>query len=201
VVWVCGGLGIAGSIVRLIQHPSSPIQFTTPRLLGTVGGEVGLAIAFLPFLRGRGWRLTDATLPFQFRDVLRGLGLLVATYVLYALTATIAPISLFITVGFRGSIPLWVVAIVSLINPIFEEFFYLGYTFSALRRYSAPLAFAVAVGLRVAIHLYQGWLALVFIAPLAVVYTLYFRRTNRIWPVIVAHAIQDFVALAFLKPM
>lgn len=205
VLWACGGLSISASLVHLIQHPTGPILFTTPRLLGTLGVEVGLAIAFLPFLRARGWRLSDATSPFQFRDVPRGVALWIAAYAIYWATVSIARamgpmfIAVFSSMRFQGQVSLPVIVIGSVINPIFEEFFYLGYMFNALRRYSVALAFAVAVCLRVAVHLYQGWLALVFIAPLATLFTFYFMRTNRIWPVIVAHAIQDFTALASLS--
>lgn len=48
---------------------------------------------------------------------------------------------------------------------------------------------------RVAIHAYQGQMALVGITPMAVVFTCYFARTGRLWPVVVAHAIGDAAGL------
>ena len=50
--------------------------------------------------------------------------------------------------------------------------------------------------LRLAVHLYQGRLAFISILPLAVVFTVYYSRTNRLWPVIVAHMLFDIIALA-----
>ncbi len=60
-------------------------------------------------------------------------------------------------------------------------------------------AFVGSVLLRVAAHAYQGALGLIAILPVAVVLTLYFVRTGRLWPVIVAHVIQDAIALSLLK--
>jgi membrane protease YdiL (CAAX protease family) len=205
VLWVCGGLSIVTSLVRLFDHQTGTILFTTPRLLGTVGVEVCFAIAFVPFLRATGWRLTDMTLPFQILDILRGIALWTAAYAIYWMTGwgahAIGPaaVALFTATRFRSQASLAAVVLASVVNPLFEEFFYFGYAFTALRRYSVRAAFVVAVCLRVAIHLYQGWLALVYFVPLAILFTFYFSRSNRIWPVIVAHAIQDFVALAFLS--
>jgi membrane protease YdiL (CAAX protease family) len=52
----------------------------------------------------------------------------------------------------------------------------------------------VSVGIRLLCHLYQGPLA-VGIVPVGLVFTWYYARTHRLWPVVIAHAISDFVAL------
>ena len=57
----------------------------------------------------------------------------------------------------------------------------------------APVVGSVALG--VAIHSYQGVLALTGILPIALVFTLYYVRTKRLWPVIVAHMLFDTLAL------
>ena len=66
---------------------------------------------------------------------------------------------------------------VSAINPVFEEVF-------------------VSAGIRVFHHFYQGAVGVVGVAPLALLYAYWFARTGRLWPLIVAHALTDFTALA-----
>jgi membrane protease YdiL (CAAX protease family) len=56
----------------------------------------------------------------------------------------------------------------------------------------------VSAALRLLAHGYQGPLALVTVLPVGILFTLYYARTWRIWPVIVAHAFQDTLALTML---
>jgi membrane protease YdiL (CAAX protease family) len=76
-----------------------------------------------------------------------------------------------------------------------EEFLYLGFVASVLRSRSTAAAFWGSVLVRVAVHLYQGPLALVAVAPVGVVLTSYYLGSRRIWPAVVAHAVLDFQAL------
>ena len=66
------------------------------------------------------------------------------------------------------------------------------------RRYGDLVAGSISAALRVLAHVYQGPLALVTVLPVAVLFTLYYARTRRLWPVIVAHAFQDTLALSLL---
>ena len=65
--------------------------------------------------------------------------------------------------------------------------------------FRSPIAFVVSVFFRVLAHAYQGKLALIAILPVALVLTWYFVRTGRLWPVIVAHIVQDAIALSVLR--
>jgi membrane protease YdiL (CAAX protease family) len=47
-----------------------------------------------------------------------------------------------------------------------------------------------------AVHLYQGPLRVVGMAALGGALTVYYYRTRRLWPVVVAHGLLDFLALA-----
>jgi uncharacterized protein len=47
----------------------------------------------------------------------------------------------------------------------------------------------------VSYHLYQGALGVVMALPMGLVFTLVFARTGRLWPLVIAHALLDFVAL------
>ena len=62
---------------------------------------------------------------------------------------------------------------------------------------SKSIAFNVSLALRVPSHLYQGPLGVIPIAVMAIVFTLVYVKMGRLWPVIVAHGLLDFVGLAF----
>src|SRR5262249_838397 len=87
---------------------------------------------------------------------------------------------------------------VSIVNPVFEEMFVCGYLITVLKeRFGVTTAVNVSAGIRVFYHLYQGAMAVVGITPLALLFGYWFARTGRLWPLIVAHALQDFIAFAY----
>ncbi|HVS77284.1 MAG TPA: CPBP family intramembrane glutamic endopeptidase, partial [Steroidobacteraceae bacterium] len=72
---------------------------------------------------------------------------------------------------------------------------------SAGRPYSAQaagLATAVNVSaaIRLSCHLYQGVAGVLTAVPVGLLFGAWFARTRRLWPLIVAHAVLDLVALA-----
>ena len=94
-----------------------------------------------------------------------------------------------------GTLSFGSVALVSIINPIFEEVLVCGYVITVLKaRRSFWYAVNVSVALRVTEHLYQGSGGVLSILPMALVSAIWFARTNRIWPVILMHAAFDFIA-------
>jgi membrane protease YdiL (CAAX protease family) len=97
-----------------------------------------------------------------------------------------------------GAPNLWVAAGFSIFNAVFEELLWLGLGFAAFRRFGDGLAATISVGLRLLAHRYQGPLALVTVLPVGLLFTLYYLRTRRIWPVVVAHAFQDTLALSLI---
>ena len=44
-------------------------------------------------------------------------------------------------------------------------------------------------------HFYQGALGVLGITPMVLLFAYWFARTGRLWPLVVAHALQDFTAL------
>jgi membrane protease YdiL (CAAX protease family) len=53
----------------------------------------------------------------------------------------------------------------------------------------------VSVAIRLLYHLYQGAIAAIGVVPFGLIMALWYRRTGRLWPVIVAHGLTDFAAL------
>ncbi|HYN92310.1 MAG TPA: type II CAAX endopeptidase family protein [Pilimelia sp.] len=81
-------------------------------------------------------------------------------------------------------------------NAIVEEVIVVGYLLTRLRELSWRLGAAVAASalLRGSYHLYQGFGAFVGNAIMGVVFGLFFLRTRRVLPLVIAHTILDVVA-------
>lgn len=190
--------------VSLSIAPEQPenFDFSQERLLSTIAVEA-LAVAVLwPWLARRGWALrTIAGAPAPM-DVVRGIGV----FVLACLAFYVSAITWMVVVPrtqaammaatATGTAAPWAIVLVSIVNPVVEEFLWLTYGVTAMSRYGLRLAVFASIVLRVAVHSYQGILALTSILPLAIVFTVYYARTRRVWPVVVAHMFLDTISLS-----
>jgi membrane protease YdiL (CAAX protease family) len=181
------------------------ITMSSARLGGTLAAELLLAATVGTWLWRQGWRPhRTATLAFVPRDVLRALGVWLLALAVYwgwavachYLVPELTAAALSTQVHGRPS--LGVVVALSLANAVFEEFLWLGLGVAALRRCGLGVASLISIGLRTLMHAYQGPLALVAILPLGIVFTAYYVRTRRLWPVVLAHAFQDLLVLGSL---
>jgi uncharacterized protein len=196
------GWGASVSLIHLLAgRRMRDYPFDNGMLLTTIAFEGMLAAIWLPQLVRRGWTLRCVTLPLSVRDLPRGLGLLGLSYVAYYLTyalctwgapdlaqAAAAEVAI-------GHPDWWAVCVGSALNPVFEEFLYLGFAAGAVRRKGAGMALAASVLLRLITHLYQGAMAVVSILPIGIVFGWYYLRTGRLWPVVLAHGLMDLTAL------
>lgn len=83
-----------------------------------------------------------------------------------------------------------------LVNPFFEEVWVCGYLMTVLKRSHNPwLAISASVVLRVLYHLYQGARGVLSITPVGLIFGVWYARTGRLWPLIVAHSVADLLAL------
>jgi hypothetical protein len=86
---------------------------------------------------------------------------------------------------------------VSIINPLFEELFLCAYMLPFLAKRRGPVvAVAASLLVRLSFHTYQGPVGLLSIGLVGLVFTLFYARTQRLWPVLIAHGALDFLALA-----
>jgi len=168
--------------------------------------EVVVLIALGWLLYQRGWTFARVGLAPSWRSTAAGVALAVAAYgaflvvffslgALMGLAPTVeaapelrtadAELSLLTIVGF------------SILNPFFEELFVAGYLITVVKdgRGFWP-AVSASAALRLLYHLYQGPAAVVGILPLGLVFGYWYARTGRLWPLIVAHALFDAVALS-----
>lgn len=210
------GLALAGTIHVLLTPEwwlQGPPPFTSERLLHTLIFEVILGSLLWRILVLRGWTCALVGLPIgglRSRDFvttpLVALGLALAANVIYVILASVVASGWPDLVGqavahrprVAPGIPEVIVLAVSVINPIFEEVFVCGYVISSLRdRIGVANAVNVSAGIRVAYHLYQGPIGVLGITPYALIAAIWFVRTRRLAPLILAHALVDFTGLSF----
>lgn len=89
-----------------------------------------------------------------------------------------------------------VLVLVAAANAILEEVVVIGYLVTRLRQlgWSAVVVVATSAVLRGSYHLYQGLGAFIGNGLMGVVFALFFLRTRRVMPLIVAHMVVDIVA-------
>jgi membrane protease YdiL (CAAX protease family) len=195
------GLFFGFSLLSIFYGPA-PTVFNDARFLRTLLVEIALAAALLPYLARRGWSPRLAAGAPKPLDLLRGIGMwllcMAALALCFATVRALAPAvaDSLQKPHFTGAPSGWIIAATSIINPLFEEFLWLAYEVPAVSsRLGIRSACVISVAIRVAVHTYQGPLALVSILPMGVVLTAYFARSGRLWPVIVAHIIADALGL------
>ena len=192
-----------GSWVLSVQGGGSDaaIALDDREALTTLGIEGVFALVFVPWLWWRGWRPQMLGAPSGPLDVPRGIVLWFLAYL--ALGVVFGIVSLFqkeiVQPAVKVHLSDLVIVAVSILNALFEELLWLAYGVTALaRRIGLRRACIASIVLRTAVHVYEGPLAVLGVLPIGIVFTLYFARTRRVWPVIVAHALQDAFAFVYL---
>lgn len=202
VVGVAFGLSAYSSIHEFIA-PSHIALISNRGLWGTVILETAIMVVLLPALLLRGWRPATVGLQPDTMDTLIGLLMAVGIYVIDIVTGSIAGLFTDLTpmvehyqnlIGAHLTLP--AIAVLSLVNPFYEELFLSGYIITRLRRHvSLSMAINASVLVRLLCHLYQGPLGIIQIIPIGLCFAWWYGRTGRLWPVIVAHVAWDFFPL------
>jgi membrane protease YdiL (CAAX protease family) len=99
-----------------------------------------------------------------------------------------------------GLFPYWwtvpVLVLAALKNALLEEVIVVGYLVERLERLGWPLAAVVVTSsvVRASYHAYQGYGPILGNAVMGVVFALYYLRSRRVMPLVVAHTLLDIVA-------
>ena len=92
------------------------------------------------------------------------------------------------------------IGLVCVVNPLFEEMLVCAYAIGSLRRrYGVIVAINFSALLRVALHLDQGAFAILWVGLIGLLCGYLYVYTRRLWPLVVAHMIHDFVVLSHLS--
>lgn len=181
--------------------PGGPISEL--HLLTLLSYEAFLMLVLVKFLAIRGWGLKSYGMKPKAIDFLIGVGLYLGQtlvlFIVWTILNVVAPgISAHARNLVSGDIDVFMVIAISLLNPIFEEMFVCGYLITALKKsHSATYAINFSMAVRLIYHLYQGTAGIVNITILGFIYAFWFARTGRLWPLIVTHALTDFIGLMF----
>jgi membrane protease YdiL (CAAX protease family) len=190
------------SSLILMKVTDLPASSDARLLIGLVF-EVVVLVTLGALLSARGWtleRLGIGSLTLQ--DAIDGVGLLVAAYLIPAVILSVLPpdarqsISASVPTFALTGVSLALAIAASLLTPIFEEVFVVGYVFAALGGKNKALAMNVSVALRLAYHLYQGAAAAIFILPMAVVFAWWYSTRPSLWPLLIAHAALSIIGFA-----
>jgi membrane protease YdiL (CAAX protease family) len=198
VIFLAFGYFIFGSILSVIDPTANP-QIANSHLRFLIIYESVVLLVLWKFLFLRGWKLQYVGLMPSVIDTVIGIGLFFVSYIIFAVIWNVS--SIFVP-GLRQqasslvtqNLYLPLVLIISIINPIFEEVFVCGYVVTALKK-TRSISFAVNVstGIRLAYHLYQGVIGVILIIPLGLIFGFWFGKTGRLWPIVIAHGILDFL--------
>lgn len=198
-------LFLASSTLWLVRGQQR-LVFTDAGLLWTVALEIVMSALLLVYLWRRGWTPVSAAGAPEIRDVPRGV--LVWIVAMMALSIVTALLSIAVPSWrhvvqahrFAGSISIPVAMVVAILNSVFEEFLWLGYSVPALEsRVGLRTACVISIAIRTLVHSYQGAVPLIGIGIIAIVFTGYYARSRRLWPVIVAHVITDAAGFLMLR--
>ncbi len=169
--------------------------------------ELVVGGALLVFLGIRGWPIRSIAPRPSLKDAVVGVAFALATLlciaILFVVTARLFPGAPMGLEGgaVAGQLGFATILFVSVVNPVFEEFFVNAYLITALTKQGSRLATALAVGIAVRL-LYHSYLGTVVapltLIPMGLIFGYAFARQRRLWPAAVAHAVTDFASLGGL---
>jgi membrane protease YdiL (CAAX protease family) len=206
VLFVSCGMPLLHSIYLLIKGPGSFPQVSEMRWLGGLVQESSSLLLLSYVLARRSRRFRDLGLRWSSRDV--GVGLLLAggCFAAYVLGSLIVQLIHHVVYGTFAKGPggatffshpgLWAVPF-TLLNPFFEELIVRAYLMTEVVELTGSSALAVAASalFQTSYHLYYGWAGAASLAFVFLALSLYYARSRRALPIIVAHGFVDIYAL------
>jgi uncharacterized protein len=142
---------------------------------------------------------------FTGRDLGAALLLLLASYaVVWALTPLFSGLGTRDVEFLSRDLPLWFLSIqavlIAVTAGVTEEVLVRGYAQTRLEqlRLPGPLVVLAPTALWALLHVYQGLAAVAIIFGLGLLWSIWFHRTRRLWPLVVAHIFYDLVGLIWI---
>jgi len=182
------------------QNPSWLYKLTNQSMYFIVLFELVALFIILYILRIRGLGLNDFNLTFSFRLVLVAVLLLLTSKVFSILIYKLIDISNVTNEVSTAHIQYeleakWIsITLVIIINSFYEEFLLIGYLFRRLEKYHPALVIGISLLLRESYHTYQGWISLIGIVSMGLVFGYYYFKYKKMWPVILAHSFNNLFA-------
>ena len=213
VVGAAFGTSVIGSIGDLLSGktvgaPGARDAFNAASTEAVIVYELFIAPTLAVVLYAGGWRLKDFRLGPSVAATLMGTvivaGMWAADWLLAGMLKLAFP-SLQSTMellqNYKPENPPGVLAIalLSIVNPVFEEVFVCAYVINALSaRFGTTAALNISVAIRASYHLYQGVAMLPWHCAYGLMQAHAYVRYGRLWPLLVSHAVLDFAAMMVL---
>lgn len=197
---LCFGVFILGSIQAVASGFPTP-PFTDAMFFNIITYEIFFAAAALGYLHLRGHDLRHLVPSPTYAGSIAGAILFVAaTAVAWVLesmfsgnSAATQPVETMVSNARISFVPLLGL---SLVNGLYEETFLIGFLQRALETSGASFAVGASLLVRVSYHLYQGPIGALSILGFGLVLSLYYLRTRKLWPLVAAHILADFVGFS-----
>ena len=195
---ICFGPFAVKSILSLIRQDRL-IVYDDAELLTIIAMEVVSGMLAVFILQARGWTLRDLGIRVTMPQTIAGVALFIAaTLIIVGINKVFALITganaPSITPVARASWP--VILLLLLIDPIFEETFEVAYNLRATERDGALFAISLSAAIRLLCHVHHGPIAPLTIFPLGIIFAVVYWRWRRVWPLVIAHAMATYFALA-----
>jgi membrane protease YdiL (CAAX protease family) len=198
ILLICFGPFAVRSAVGVVER-STVIVFDDARALTLLGTElVAGAVAFV-ILRARQWTLADFGLRPTIRQTIGGMLLLIGSNLVIALLYESVRAATGTDPGAatesKAALTWPVLIALTLVNPLYDELLAVAYIIRASETNGAAFAITLSAMVRFLCHLEQGPVAAVTILPLGLMFAILYWRTRLLWPLVVAHAVMDFLGL------
>ena len=209
VLFFAFGTNFYNSLYLLIHGPTAELRTTAARATFGLLHEI-MALALLGYvLARRGRRFSDIGLRWSLRD----LGVGVAVLVAFVAAAVVGAVSIyFLHIRIFGTAPVphraseffghfsIPIAPYFLVGPVLEELVVRAYLMTEIRELTGSAALAVVAStlVQTSYHLYYGWWIALSLGCSFFVLSLYYARSRRALPLIVAHELFDLQGLFHL---
>jgi membrane protease YdiL (CAAX protease family) len=195
------GYFVVDSLVGVVRGETNP-EVTVAQLYTLLAQEIIAGVLVGAFLLLRGWTPQRLGLKPTLNDTLVGFAmsaaLLVVMFSIYiiALAFHLTPPEASSAAAKTAHLPILVVIGASAVDALYEELFLCGYLISVARECNRlSLGVNASVAIRLLAYLYEGGVGAVGAIATGLICALWFARTGRLWPVLVAHAALDLAAL------
>ena len=199
---ICFGWTILFSIEAVASGFTEDAEFSDRSMIGIVISEVLFALVALTVLRSRNYAIETLYPTPSGKGALTGAAVYVAAtgagWIL-SLAFSSGQATQPVETALAGStVSLPIIITTAVINGTFEEVFLLGVLQRGLRAYGPTIAIGASMLVRISFHLYQGSLGAVSILGFGLVLSLYYLRTEKLFPVVFAHILADIVPFLLL---
>jgi membrane protease YdiL (CAAX protease family) len=163
------------------------------RFSSTVIIEIFLFSIILYILHVRGLYLSDFNLDISVKLI--GVGILLffinnITYgIIFSIIKSFVKLNTLSYLKFNYAASFISALSILIVNSFYEEFLLNGYIFKRFENQNTNLIIIISVVLRVSYHTYQGWIGFVGVLIVGLVFSIYYSKYKKLWPVIIAHGL------------